>query len=277
MALFPHHAGTVTWGLYAFGALTAAVVGIVFSRTLFKDVKESAFVLELPPYRMPLFKNLWRYSWQRVGRFLKQAGTVIFAASIVIWLMLNLPWGATDRQGSVFEQVSGFIAPVFAPAGFGDWEAAGALVTGFVAKEAIVATMAQIYVGAERDATPVETSVAFADDLRDIGVGFLEATLETGKAFLEALTPGITLFPNGGEDAAEETALSQALRGRFSTLSALSFLVFVLLYVPCVATLGALKSEFGWKWALFAAAYQTGLAWIVATIVYQGGRLLGFS
>jgi ferrous iron transport protein B len=279
MALFPHHAGVIVWGLYALGALAATLIGIVFSRTLFKGVKKSAFVLELPPYRMPLFRNLWRYSWQRIGRFLKQAGTVIFAASVVIWLMLNLPWGVENRQESLYGRLSQTIAPVFAPAGFGNWESAGALVTGFVAKEAVVATMSQIFVGAGRAEAPAEESVSFVSDLRGIGAGFLTATVETGKAFLEALTPGVTLFPSAQEDAGagEDTALSQALRQHFSTLSALSFLAFVLLYVPCVATLGALKSEFGWKWALFAAAYQTGMAWVAATVIYQGGRLLGLA
>jgi ferrous iron transport protein B len=278
MALFSRHAGTVIWGLYAFGTLVAASIGILFSRTLLREVKESAFVLELPPYRMPLLKNLWRYSWQRVGGFLKQAGTIIFTMSIVIWILLNLPWGVENREDSLYGRLSQAIAPVFTPAGFGDWEAAGSLVTGFVAKEAIVATMSQIYVGVEGNDEPVDTSVAFSDDLRDVGMGLLTATTETGKAFLEALTPGIGLFPDAGDgEEAENTALSQALHQRFTTLSALAFLAFVLLYVPCVATLGALKSEFGWKWALFAAVYQTGLAWVVATVIYQGGRLLGLA
>lgn len=279
MALFSHHAGTVIWGLYAFGTIVAAVIGILFSRTLFREVKESAFVLELPPYRMPLFKNLWRYSWRRVGGFLRQAGTIIFTMSIAIWLLLNLPWGVENREESLYGRLSRTIAPVLAPAGFGNWEAAGSLITGFAAKEAIVATMAQIYIGAEGDDEAIETTVAFTDDMRDIGMGFLTATVETGKALVEALTPGVMVFPDAGEDEnpVGDTALSQALREHFSALSALSFLAFVLLYVPCVATLGALKSEFGWKWVLFSAVYQTGLAWVVATIIYQGGRLLGFA
>ncbi|MEJ2563750.1 MAG: nucleoside recognition domain-containing protein [Anaerolineales bacterium] len=89
-------------------------------------------------------------------------------------------------------------------------------------------------------------------------------------------TPGVPLFKEAGP-AAEDTQLGSALQQVFTPLSALAFLVFVLLYVPCVATLGTIRSEFGWRWALFAAIWQTGVAWMMATLVYQGGRLLGFA
>lgn len=274
LALFPRHAGMVTWGLYALGIAAATCIGILFSRTIFRERQESMFVLELPPYRPPLFKNLWRCSWQRVGRFVHQAGTIIFIMSVVSWLLLNLPWGVEDQRDSLFGRISLTIAPMLAPAGFGNWESAGSLITGFVAKEAIVATMSQVYVGDRQVETSAEPEIAPVSDLAEIGVGFLEATLDTGKAFIQALTPGIDLFP--GEDGdSEDTALSRALQQRFSPLSAFAFLAFVLLYVPCVATLGALRAEFGWKWALFAAVYQTGIAWLAAVAIYQVGRLLG--
>jgi ferrous iron transport protein B len=101
----------------------------------------------------------------------------------------------------------------------------------------------------------------------------VEAGINSGKIFLSIL-PGVDLV---NEDTqAEDTLLSLALRGNFNTLSALALLVFVLLYVPCVATLGAIKHEFGTSWAVTSAVYQTTVAWIVAFLVYQGGRLLGF-
>jgi len=106
-----------------------------------------------------------------------------------------------------------------------------------------------------------------------IGSGFVTATINSGKILLSIL-PGVDLIP--ADEAPNDTALSLALQQHFTTLSAMSMLVFVLLYVPCVATLGAIKHEFGTSWAITSAVYQTAVAWIVAFMIYQSGRMLGF-
>jgi ferrous iron transport protein B len=177
----------------------------------------------------------------------------------------------TEQRDSYFGKVSSAIAPVFAPLGFGNWETGGALVTGFIAKEIVVSTMSQIYLG-DAEAEPVEPTT-FGEDLAGIGTGFVEATINSGKILL-SIIPGVNLVDEDAEG--EDTALSLALRDRFTPLSAVAMLVFVLLYVPCVATLGAIKHEFGGSWAVTSAVYQTTVAWIVAFLVYQGGILLGF-
>ncbi|NIS81770.1 MAG: ferrous iron transport protein B [Anaerolineales bacterium] len=275
LAFFGRRANLVIWGLYALGILVAAVVGVLFSRTFLKGWGASTFVMELPRYSFPSLRNLWIQVSHRTGSFIRNAGTVILLASVVIWALLNLPLGSPDLSGSWFARISATLAPILRPAGFGSWETTGALLSGLVAKEVVVSTMSQIYVGEERG-LPAEASFTFGEELVGIGGGFLEATVEAGKEFLEVLTPGVALFDEG-EEGVEDTALRRALKREFTPLSALAFLVFVLLYVPCVATLGTIRGEFGWKWAAIAALWQSAVAWAMAVIVFQVGRLLGYA
>ncbi|HUE99785.1 MAG TPA: ferrous iron transport protein B [Anaerolineales bacterium] len=270
LAFFGARAGTVIWAMYALGIIVAMLAGMVFTRTILKPDATSAFVLELPPYRQPALKSVLIHMWENTREFVRKAGTTILFASLVMWLLLNLPWGVTEQRNSYFGRVSGAISPVFAPLGFGNWETGGALVTGFMAKEIVVSTMSQIYLGGE-EATPVQPTT-LAEDFVGIGQGFVEASVSSGRILL-SIIPGVNLVDEEAER--EETALSLALRESFTPLSAVALLVFVLLYVPCVATLGAIKHEFGRSWAVTSAIYQTAVAWIVAFIIYQGGRFLG--
>lgn len=112
-----------------------------------------------------------------------------------------------------------------------------------------------------------------SEELISVATTFGEATADAGRTLI-SLIPGINLL--GTEEVVEDTALSQALRGGFTDLSAFAFLVFVLLYIPCIATVSAIKQEFGWHWAVVSAVYQTFLAWLAATMIFQIGTLLGF-
>jgi ferrous iron transport protein B len=271
LAFFGARAGTVIWAMYALGIIVAMIAGMVFTRTILKPDVSSAFVLELPPYRQPALKSVLIHMWENTREFVRKAGTTILSASIVMWILLNLPWGVVDQRDSYFGKFSGAIAPVFVPLGFGNWETGGALVSGFMAKEIVVSTMSQIYVG-DGEATTAEPTT-FGEDIISIGKGFVNASISSGKILLSIL-PGVDLVDEGTQT--EDTALSLALRDNFSMLGALSLLVFVLLYVPCVATLGAIKHEFGISWAVTSAIYQTAVAWIFAFLVYQSGLLLGF-
>jgi ferrous iron transport protein B len=270
LAFFGARAGTVIWAMYALGILVAMLAGMVFTRTILKPDATSAFVLELPPYRQPSIKSVLIHMWENTREFVRKAGTMILFASVVMWLLLNLPWGVSNQRDSYFGKVSGAISPVFAPLGFDNWETGGALVTGFMAKEIVVSTMSQIYLGDEELQVVEETTLG--KELLGIGQGFVEATVSSGKILL-SIIPGVNLVDE--ESESEDTALSLALQGNFTPLSATAFLVFVLLYVPCVATLGAIKHEFGMSWAVTSALYQTAVAWLAAFIVYQGGLLLG--
>jgi ferrous iron transport protein B len=264
---FAAYAGTVIWALYVLGIVLAMLMGILFRRTLFKG-ESPLFIMELPPYRLPTLKSLLIHTWEKGKHFLIKAGTYILAISILMWFLLNLPWGVEDKKDSILGKVGQGMAPIFAPLGFNQWQAASALVTGFVAKEIVVSTMGQIY-GKEEEK---EEAPGFGEDLQEIGVSL-------GKAFWEA---GTNVFSTFGIAtlAAEEDEKTESWRDKltesFTPLSALAFMAFTLLYMPCMVTAAAYKHEFGtWKWFGLATAYGLILAWLVAFIIYQGGRLLG--
>ena len=276
LAFFPSRAGTVIWGMYVIGIVVAAIVGVVLSRTVFKGTEQGVFVMELPPYRMPTLKGLLIHMWEHTSAFVRKAGTVIVAIAVVVWFLLNVPWGVENPRDSYFGRLSAAISPIFAPLGFDSWQAAGSLITGFIAKEVVISTMSEIYVGEEEDAESAPFT-PFLTDVQDIVVGFGAATVSAGQELIEVLTPGFTLF--AGEEEEEDAGqieLSKALQSTFTPLTALAFLIFVLLYVPCVATVAAQAQEFGWRWAAFSVVLNMAVAWFAAFVVYQGGQLLGF-
>jgi len=270
-AFFPDNPGLFILSLYLFGVFWAIVMAKIFRGTIFAGGERAPFVLELPPYRMPTLKGVLIHMWERGAYFFRKAFHIILTVSIIMWFLLNIPWGA-EMEDSLFAKVSGAIAPILAPMGSGNWEAAGSLVTGFVAKEVVIGTMGQIYVGAEEEEEegPPPT---FVEDLKEIVVGFWNATVDTVKSII-SIIPGVNLM--GEEEEEEETELIQAVRARFTPLQAVAFNVFVLLYIPCMVACAAFRSEYGTKWALFNAGYLTALGWIVSTLIYQIGRLLGF-
>ncbi|OGT98774.1 MAG: ferrous iron transport protein B [Geobacteraceae bacterium GWB2_52_12] len=261
---FPDSTGTVIWSLYVMGIMLAILMGLIFKKTLFRG-EAPMFIMELPPYRMPSFSSLCLHTWEKGKHFLFKAGTYIFAVSILVWFMLNLPWGVESKRDSFLGQAGATIAPIFEPVGFGTWEAASSLITGVIAKEIVVGTMGEIYAPKHENK---EDDPTLGEDLKEIVVSF-------GSAAKTAVT---TLFFIPGEEEAEEdqSALKQAVRAGFTPLSSYAFMAFVLLYMPCVIVGVAMRQEFGsWKWAGVGFLYQTVLAWVVALIIYQGGRFLG--
>jgi ferrous iron transport protein B len=272
MAFFAASSGLLITALYVLGIVLAGIVGLIVGRTFLRQERDGVFALELPPYRLPTLRALLLHTWHKTREFVVKAGTVILAVSVVLWFLMNLPLGVEDPRDSAFGQVSAAVAPVFEPAGFGTWEATGALVSGFVAKEVVVSTLAQTYVGEDEDVTSVPPP-SVAEDLIEIGEGFMAATDGAVRSTL-SLVPGVELVATG--DAPQGSALSTALAVAFTPLAALAFLVFVLVYTPCVATLATIRSEFGWRWAGVSAAYQLGIAWLLAVLVFQGGTLLGY-
>ena len=222
-AFFPQHGALVMILLYVTGMLLAVLAGLVFKDTLFAG-NPVPFVMELPNYRLPSPKSVVLLIWDKVHDFITRAFTVIFAASIVIWVLqtfdvrFNL---VADSSASMLAGIGRLIAPVFAPLGFGDWRAATALLAGFTMKEAVVSTLAVLAGGA----------------------GQLNTVLGT----------------------------------MFTPLTAFAFLVFTLLYTPCIAAITAVRRELNSRLsALKLVVLQTGIAWVVSFAVYQVGRLLGF-
>ena len=216
-AFFPRNGALVMIGLYFIGILVGILMALLLRGTAFRG-EAVPFVMELPNYRMPGAKNVSLLLWDKAKDFLQRAFTVIFIATIVIWFLqtfdtrLNI---VTDSQDSILAMVAGWIAPIFAPLGFGDWRISTALITGFMAKESVVSTL----------------SVLFGST----------------AALTSMLTP----------------------------LSAMSLLVFCLLYTPCVAAIASVRRELGGRWAVGVALGQCAIAWVAAGAVQLFGMLLG--
>ena len=262
---FPNNAGTVIWSLYLLGMALAVVMGFIFKKTLFRG-EAPVFIMELPPYRIPSLMNLLIHTWEKGKHFLIKAGTYIFAVSVAVWFMLNLPWGVENKRDSYLGIAGATIAPLFQPLGFGNWEASSALITGVIAKEVVVGTMGEIYVGEKDDEEK---------DHKTVGQELTEVATSFGTAASKAVRT-LLYLPQEKETEEDQKGLQTALQGQFTPLSSFAFMAFVLLYMPCFVVGAAMRHEFGgWKWVGVAFGYSTVLAWFTALIIYQGGRFLG--
>ncbi len=260
---FSARAGTVIFSIYITGIILSIITGRLFRSTIFKGA-DAPFVMELPPYRVPMIKSLVIHMWDRSKMFLKKMGGIILVGSIIIWMLtafprninysmnyneeinkinasssftekqkkaaitkLKLTEKAEKTEKSFMGRIGKTIAPVFAPIGI-DWRGSVALLTGFVAKEIVVSSLGILY---------------------------------------------------SAEKADEPDALKNALlSSEMTPLSALSLMVFVLLYLPCVATIATIRKETGsLKWTLFSITYSTFIAWTAAFCLYQGGKVLGLT
>lgn len=225
-AFFPNTGSLILLCIYAMGILLAVLMARLFSRFLVKG-DDIPFVMELPPYRIPTTKAIFRHTWEKGAQYLKKMGGIIMIASIIIWFLGYYPnhesyeTVAQQQEHSYIGQIGKAIEPVIEPLGF-DWKLGVGLLSGVGAKELVVSTLGVLYTNEE--------------DIESVN-----------------LSDRIPITP----------------------MVALGYMLFVLIYFPCVATLVAIKQESGsWKWALFAAFYTTALAWIVAFVVNQLGKLL---
>jgi ferrous iron transport protein B len=269
-AFFSSRSGTVLWSLYVMGIVLAVLMGVLFKRTLFRG-ESPMFIMELPPYRMPSGRSLAIHTWEKGKHFLIKAGTYILSVSVLVWFLLNLPWGVENKKDSYLGKVGSAIAPAFAPLGFGTWEASSSLIAGVIAKEIVVGTMGEIYV--RETGQKEEKRPTFTEDLKGIGGSFAAAAKEAFSNVFS--TAGIASLK--AEQKEEQATLRSVVAKTFTPLSAYAFMAFVLLYMPCVIAAAAFKHEFGtWKWFGVAFVYQTILAWSVAFIIYQGGNLVGW-
>lgn len=223
-AFFAYHKALIVLSLYVLGIVVALILAKVFSATILRG-ETSYFVIELPPYRLPQAKALWKSTWEKGKGFIRKAGTFIFAGSVLIWLLSYAGPGGVNvnMDDSFLAMIGGIFAPLLAPLGFGTWQAGASLLTGFLAKEAIISTMNIIY---------------FVPD---------------------------------------EASLQGLLVNTFTPVGAYSFMVFILLYIPCLATVATIKKETGSnKWTAFSIFYALAIAYVLSLLVYQVGHLLGF-
>lgn len=241
-AIFPTHAGSVIFLIYLSGIVLAIGVSLIFKNTLFRS-KEAPFVMELPPYRIPTLRVSLRHMWEKGQQYLRKMGGVILIAVILIWALEYFPAGskaspAERLEKSYIAQIGKTIGPVLAPLGF-DWKMGVSLITGAAAKEVVVSTMGVLYGSGK--APGLEHQGSLPDVLRNL-----------------RYTDGA----RSGEQV-------------FTPLVGISFLLFILIYMPCVAVVATVSRESGhWKWAVFLICYTTLLAWLVSFTVYQIGSLV---
>lgn len=264
---FADQAGTVIWGLYVLGLVLAMLLGIALKRVLFRG-EAPLFIMELPPYRLPRLRHLLLHTWEKGKHFLLKAGTYILAIAVLMWFLLNLPWGVEQKQDSLLGKIGQGVAPLFQPLGFGSWEAGASLISGLLAKEVVISTMGQIYAVEEKE----KNAPTFLEDVTEIGTSFGAALLQAGSNLVS--TFGVaSLAP---EEDEKTGTWRERLREQFTPLGALAFMVFTLFYMPCLVTAVAYKHEFGtWKWFGLAVVLGLGSGYLTALLVYQGGRLLG--
>ncbi|AUJ24648.1 ferrous iron transport protein B [Virgibacillus dokdonensis] len=220
-AFFVNYRALVVFSLYVLGIVVAMVMARIFS-FLFLQKEKSVFVIELPPYRVPQALTLWRSTWEKGKGFIRKAGTFIFAGSVLIWVLTYAgPHGLNvEMDDSFLALIGGVLAPIFEPLGFGTWQAAASLLTGFLAKEVVVSTMNIMY------------------------------------------------------HAPDTASLTGVLSTQYSALSALSFMSFILLYIPCLATVATIRKETASKkWTYVSVIYSLVIAYIISLVIYQIGGL----
>ena len=228
----------VLLSLYAVGIAMSIIVSKVFSSLIIKG-EDTPFVMELPPYRWPTPKAIWRHTWEKGKEYLKKMGGIILVASIIVWALGYFPHHdelprEQQQEQSFLGRMGKIVEPVFSPQGF-NWKLDVSLMAGIGAKEIVASSIGVLYSGGD----------SFGDD----------------DAF--------------SEDSEKYTHLRQAmLREGITPMAAYAYLIFILLYFPCIATIVAIKNETGsWHWALIAASYTTVVAWIVSAAVYQIGSV----
>lgn len=226
---FPNSAGFVLFGVYFTGILLSVILALIFKKFLFRK-DDLPFVMELPPYRIPTAKSIWRHSWEKGKQYLQKMGTIILVGSIIIWFLGYYPRPKNENliqsnkteqlENSYIGKIGKTVQPVLAPLGF-DWKISISLLSGVAAKEIVVSTLGVLY-----------------SNNTDENTQSLSARMK--------------------QEAINETPV-------YTSGTALAFMIFVLIYFPCLATFVAIKNEAGsWKWAFFAAGYSLILAWLVA-------------
>ncbi len=224
----------VMLSLYAVGIIVAVIVSKIFATFVIKG-EDTPFVMELPPYRWPTAKAIGRHTWEKGKEYLKKMGGIIMVASIIVWALEYFPHDDSlprqvQQEQSYIGRLGKTIEPIFEPQGF-NWKLDVSLIAGVGAKEIVASTIGVLY----------SDDDSFGDD----------------DAF--------------SEDSEKYTRLrQQMLRDGITPVAAYAYLLFILLYFPCIATIAAVKNETGsWCWALFAACYTTALAWLVSAAFYQ--------
>jgi ferrous iron transport protein B len=273
-AFFPNRGGVIIFGIYLIGIALAVLTGLLFKHTLLRG-EASHFVMELPPYHVPTMNGVLFHTWHRLKSFLIKAGKLILLLVTILGFFNTMgtdgSFGNADSSRSVLSATSRAITPVFHPMGIEkeNWPATVGLFTGIFAKEAVVGTLDSLYGQMEKE-SELEAEEGF-----DFGAGIAEAFAAVPAGF-EGFWDGVKdpLGLSGALAAVDEAEVSAhaTMVNRFGShgeAAAFAYLLFILIYAPCVAALAAIHREIGMGWMLLAVSYLTGLAWLTATLYYQ--------
>ena len=281
-AFFPRNGQNIVFLLYLIGILAAIFTGLVLEKTLFRG-EAVPFVMELPPYHMPTLKGVLLRAWERLRAFITRAGRMIIVMVVILGLINSVgvdgSFGKQDSQDSILSAFSRTMTPVFAPMGIQpeNWPATVGLMTGVFAKEVMVGTMDSLYTQlAEQAVDSGQAGEPF--DLWG-GIAAAGASIPSNLAdltnqLLDPIGLGILATTQDLQVAAEAQAVNHTtfsqMPTRFgSTTAVIAFLLFVLLYFPCVSATAAVYRETNLGWTLFVGLWTTGLAYWVATFYYQ--------
>ena len=277
-AFFRENGQNIVFGLYLLGILLAVLTGWVFRKQLFPG-EITPSIQEMPAYHPPIFRNILLTTWNRLKGFIFRAGKTIVGVVIVLSFLnsigTDLSFGNEDSEESVLSVIGKSITPAFAPLGVerDNWPATVGLFTGMFAKEAIVGTLDALYSEPENetDTGPPDLLAAAGEAFASIG----SELVTLGDSLVDPLGISIGDVSNVEVVAEEQEVSSNTLTNMAAMFNgpfaAFCYLVFVLLYAPCVAVLGAVNKEAGWRWTLLVFGWCTGLAYITATVIYQIG------
>lgn len=279
VVFFRGNGGQVVFLLYVLGIVVALLTAWLLGRTVVRG-EAMPFVMELPPYRLPSVRSVLLQSGQRLKVFLFRVGRVIAVIGLVLFILPGIGWTGrgfqtTDINHSLLAQGSRALVPLFEPMGIkpDNWPAVSGLIAGAAAKEIVIGTLNGIY--QRQNAGSLMKGYRHPD----VGARLWQAAKTipaNAMIFISTLDDPLGLSDLGSRHAAErasgaDSATLKAIAAGFTSLSAFAYLVFVLLYIPCVSTMGALRREIGWGWMVFSTLYGIGLGWGAATMVYQAG------
>jgi ferrous iron transport protein B len=279
-AFFPSNGQNIVFALYLIGIMAAIGTGMIMKRSLLSGESEG-FMMELPSYHRPTLRGMALRTWDRVKLFIREAGRVIILMVLLLSFLNSLgtdgSYGNENTERSVLSEVGRGLTPVFSPLGIerDNWPATVGIFSGVLAKEVVVGTLDSIYTNL---AAPEPGSVTDADFEFWPAIGdALKTVPDNLRGVAESVTDPLGLSVgdvSSIESAASEQEVDKGVFGAMAAgfdgrIGAFAYLLFVLLYFPCVATIGAIVREAGRPWALFVAAWTTGVAYYVASVFYQ--------
>ncbi|MGL5108815.1 MAG: Fe(2+) transporter permease subunit FeoB [Vibrio ordalii] len=275
-AFFPESGQNVVFALYLLGILAAVFTGLVLKHTLYPGSSDS-LVMEMPDYEIPTVQNVMIKTWQKLKRFVLGAGKTIVIVVMILSFLNSVgtdgSFGNEDSDNSVLSKVAQVVTPVFTPIGINqdNWPATVGIITGIFAKEAVVGTLNNLYTSAEGDESEYDLMASLQEAVMSIPENL------TGLSFSDPLgieVGDLTDSSAVAEEQAVDASIFGNLKQHFVTgHAAFAYLIFILLYTPCVAAMGAYVREFGANYARFIAVWTMGLAYGGAALYYQATRI----